>query len=113
LQFFRHFSSSRLTNGAGDVQVVEPSIAIKLVPIQWKNLKINLSEVAYLRWIRKMTVPEICNALCKSRSTVQVSIRTIRNNGVLLLNLKDFEKNLIEKEINREIEEFRKFGLKS
>lgn len=78
--------------------------------MKWKNLKINLNEVAVLRWIKKMTIPEICNALHKSRSTAQVSIRTLRNCGVSLLNLKDFEKNLIEIEMNREI---RKFGGKA
>lgn len=79
----------------------------------WKKLKINLNEVAVLRWIKKMTIPEICNALHKSRSTFQVSIRTLRNSGLSLLNLNDFEKNLIETEIIREIEEIKKFGRKS
>lgn len=81
--------------------------------MKWKKLKINLNEVAVLRWIKKMTILEICNALVKSRSTVQVRIRTLRNGGTSLLKLKEFEKNLIEMEIDREIEDFRKFGLKS
>ena len=105
--------SSHIQVGAGDVQVVELSLAVKIVLVQWKNLKINLNEVAVLRWIKKMTIPEICNALHKSRSTVQVSIRTLRNSGVSLLNLKEFEKNSIEMEMNREIEKIRKFGRKS
>lgn len=81
--------------------------------MKWKKLKLNINEVARFRYLKKMTIEEICNALGKARSTIQVSIRTIRNSGVSLLNLKDFEKNLIEMEIDREIEEFRKFGLKS
>lgn len=63
LNFFKCVGSSRLTNGAGDVQVVELSLAVKIVLVTWKNIKINLNEVAVLRFIKKLTVPEICNAL--------------------------------------------------
>ena len=51
-----------------------------------------------------MTLPQICNAVDKERSTVQVSIRTIRNSGVSQLNLSDLEKKLVQTAINEEIE---------
>lgn len=51
-----------------------------------------------------MKIPEICNALGRSRSTIQVSIRTLRNSGVLQLNLEESEKKLIQNGINAEIE---------
>lgn len=50
-----------------------------------------------------MTIPKICNALGRSRSAVQVSIRTIRNCGVSRMNLEEFEKISIQESINREI----------
>ena len=50
-------------------------------------------------WINQLTRPEICNVLGRSRSTTLVSIRTIINDRISLMNLKDFERNLIERKI--------------
>jgi hypothetical protein len=89
--------------GAVNVQVVELPNAIKKVPIKWKKLKINLEDLAKPRWIDGLTIPQICYALARSRSTVQVSIRTLRNGGFSLLNLSELEKNLIKRAIIKEI----------
>ncbi|MGZ3749579.1 MAG: hypothetical protein ACXVCD_19735 [Pseudobdellovibrionaceae bacterium] len=51
-----------------------------------------------------MTVPKICGVVGKSRSIVEVSIRTIRNSGVSQMNLTDSEKKSIETAIKEEIE---------
>lgn len=56
-----------------------------------------------------MKLAEICNALGKSRSTVQVSIRTLRNTGVSQMNFSNSEKKLIENAI---FEEIQKYGVK-
>jgi hypothetical protein len=103
-QFFWHFSSNTCLSGAGDVQVVEPPDAIKTVLVRWNSVKIDLNELARLRWIKKMSLPQICKTLQWSRSTVQVSIRTIRNCGVSKMNLEEFEKISIQEAINDEIE---------
>ena len=101
--------SSTVGIGAGDVQVVELSVAINSVPMKWKKIKINLEEVARLRWIEKMKLAAICHALRKSRSTVQVSIRTLRNSIISQMNFTESEKNLIESAI---FEEIKKYGSK-
>ncbi len=90
--------------GAGDVQVVEPPDAIKTVLVRWNSVKIDLNELARLRWIKNMTIPKICNALGWSRSVVQVSIRTMRNSGISQLGLTDSEKIIVQNTINAEIE---------
>ena len=72
--------------------------------MRWNSVKIDLNELARLRWIKNMTIPKICNALGWSRSVVQVSIRTLRNSGVSQMNLTDSEKITIENAINEEIE---------
>ena len=51
-----------------------------------------------------MTIPKICSVLGRSRSTVQVSIRTLRNCGVSQLNLSETEKITVQNGINAEIE---------
>ncbi len=96
--------SSTFGLGAGDVQVFELPDAIKTVLVRWNSVKIDLNELAKLRWIKNMTIPKICNALGWSRSAVQVSIRTLRNCGVSQMNLTDSEKITIQNGINREIE---------
>ena len=53
-----------------------------------------------------MTIPKISNAFGMSRSTIQVSIRTIRKCGVSKLNLTENEKKLIESAIKEEIEKY-------
>ena len=55
-----------------------------------------------------MTIPKICNALGWSRSTIQVSIRTLRNCGVSQLDLTDSEKIIVQNAINVEIENLAK-----
>ncbi len=100
--------SSTVGNGAGDVQVVEPPDAIKTVLVRWNSVKIDLNELARLRWIKNMTIPKICNALGWSRSVVQVSIRTLRNSGISKMNLEEFEKITIQNAINQEIEKLAK-----
>jgi hypothetical protein len=72
--------------------------------VQWNSVKIDLIELARLRWIKNMIIPKICNALGWSRSVVQVSIRTMRNNGISKMNLEEFEKITIQNAINQEIE---------
>ena len=113
----RYVRSQSLTNGAPDVQVVELPDAIKTVLVQWKSVNIDLNELARLRWIKKMTIAEICTHFGKRRSTIQVSIRTLRNCGVSQLILTDFEKNSVMIAINEEIQKLiqnqRKFNIQS
>ena len=95
-------------NGAGDVQVVELPDAIKTVLVRWNSVRIDLNELARLRWIKNMTIPKICNALGWSRSVLQLSILTMRNRGISKLNLEEFEKITIQNAINQEIEKLAK-----
>ena len=95
-------------DGAGDVQVVELPDAIKTVLVRWNSVRIDLNELARLRWIKNMTIPKICNALGWSRSVIQVSIRTMRNSGISQLDLTDCEKIIIQNTINAEIEKLAK-----
>ncbi len=90
--------------GAGDVQVVEPPDAIKTALVRWNSVKIDLKELARLRWIKNLTIPKICNALGWSRSAIQVSIRTMRNSGISKMNLEEFKKIIVQNAINQEIE---------
>jgi predicted DNA-binding protein YlxM (UPF0122 family) len=92
--------------GAGDVQVVELPDAIKTVLVRWNKVKFDLADLARLRWIKKMTLPEICQEISLGRSAVQVSIRTIRKVGISQLNLTEFEKVTVESEIKREVQKF-------
>ncbi len=92
--------------GAGDVQVVELPDAIKTVLVRWNKVKFDLADLARLRWIKKMTLPEICQEISLGRSAVQVSIRTIRKVGISQLNLTEFEKITVESEIKREVQKF-------
>lgn len=92
--------------GAGDVQVVELPDAIKTVLVRWNKVKFDLADLARLRWIKKMTLSEICQEISLGRSAVQVSIRTIRKVGISQLNLSDFEKMTVESEIKRDVQKF-------
>lgn len=97
-----------MKSGAGDVQVVEPPDAIKTILVRWNKAKIDLTELARLRWIKKMSILEICREKGLGRSTIQVSIRTIRNCGISGLNFKDFERITVENAINEEIKKLTK-----
>lgn len=46
-------NSKKKESGAGDVQVVELPDAIKTVLMKWEKLKINLEDVARLRWVER------------------------------------------------------------
>ncbi len=72
--------------------------------MRWNSVKIDLNELARLRWINGLIIPKICRVLGRSRSTVQVSIRTLRNRGVSQLNLSESEKITVQNGINAEIE---------
>ncbi len=60
-----------------------------------------------------MTIPRISCEFGMCRSTIQVSIRTIRKCGVSQLNLTELEKNQIEKEIKEEIEKYNIQGVQN
>lgn len=60
--------------------------------MRWSKVKIDLNELAKLRWIKKLTIPEICKELNRSRVHIRRSIRTLRNSGISQLNLTDLEK---------------------
>lgn len=51
-----------------------------------------------------MTLTEICKHFVKRRSTIQVSLRTLRNGGISQLNLTEFEQASIKNAINAELE---------
>lgn len=86
--------------GEGNLQVVELPDAIKTVLVRWSKVKIDLNELAKLRWIKKLTIPEICKELNRSRVHIRRSIRTLRNGGISQLNLTDLEKMQIETAMN-------------
>ena len=50
-----------------------------------------------------MKLAEICHALSKSRSTVQVNIRTLRSSSISQMNFTESEEILIESAIFKEI----------
>ena len=52
-----------------------------------------------------MTLSKICSEFGVSRSTVQISIRTLRNCGILQLDLKEFEKITVQNAMNEEIKQ--------
>jgi hypothetical protein len=87
---------------------IELPDAIKTVLVRWNSVRIDLNELARLRWIKNMTIPKICNALGWSRSVVQVSIRTMRNSGISQLDLSESEKIIVQNAINAEIEKLAK-----
>ncbi len=95
------------SNGGSDVQVNELPDAIKTVLVQWSHVKIDLNELARLRWIKKMTTPEIATELGWGRTAVQDSVRTIRKNGLSRLNLTISEKKLVRAAIKAEIPELK------
>jgi len=88
--------------GASDVQVVEPPDAIKTVLVRWKKVKLDLNELAKLRWIKKLTAPEICRSMGKGRTAVLGSIRTLRKCGISGLNLTPEEKKVVLAQMKRE-----------
>jgi biotin operon repressor len=73
------------------------------VLVQWSHVKIDLNELARLRWIKKMTTPEIATQLGWSRTSVQESVRTIRKNGLSGLNLTNSEKNWFGRRLKRKL----------
>jgi hypothetical protein len=93
--------------GRGGVQVVEPPDAIKSVLVRWNGVKLDLAQLAKLRWIKKLSTPKICSVIGKRRSCVRASIRTIRKCVLSELNLTSEERKLIE--IQFSVED-RKFG---
>jgi DNA-binding transcriptional regulator LsrR (DeoR family) len=70
---------------------------------EWIHVKIDLNELARLRWIKKMTTPEIATELGWGRTAVQDSVRTIRKNGISELNLTAAEKKVVRTAIKEEI----------
>ena len=74
-------------NGVRDVQVLEPRGAVKFVPARWNGVKIDLTELAKLRWIEKRSLRAISREFGKSRSTVCACVRTISKRSLSELNL--------------------------
>lgn len=101
MQFLKDYRSNTCQNGVGDLQVVERPDAIKTILVRWSKVKTDLNELARLRWIKKLTIPEISKELNRSRVHIRRSIRTLRNSGLSQLNLTDLEKIKIETAIIR------------
>ena len=94
--------------GGSDVQVNELPDAIKTVLVQWSHVKIDLNELARLRWIEEMTTSEIMRDLGWSRTVITDSVRTLRKVGLSRLNLNSAEKKQVRAAIKEEIAEFAK-----
>jgi hypothetical protein len=82
--------------------VVEHPDAIKTYLVRWKSFKLDLTQLARLRWIEKMKTPALCGVFGKRRSTIRQGIRTLRKCGISELNLTENEKKLVEKQIKLE-----------
>jgi hypothetical protein len=70
--------------------------------VRWKSVKIDLTELARLRWIEKMKTPDLCKVFGRRRTAVRQSIRTLRKCGISELNLTTDEKKLIKDQMKRE-----------
>ncbi len=95
-------SFNKKRNGVSGVQVVEHPDAIRTVLVRWNGIKIDLTKLARLRWIEKKKSHELCQIFGLRRTAVNRSIRTLRNAGILKLNLTNQEKKLIESQIKLE-----------
>jgi biotin operon repressor len=70
--------------------------------VRWKGAKVDITQLAKLRWIEKRKTPDLCRILGMKRSTVRQRIRTLRKSGISSLNLSPEERLLIEKQISAE-----------
>lgn len=69
--------------------------------IQWRQEKTNLSELARLRWIQKLSVAHVAEILGRSPETVQMYICRMRKPGGLdQLDLSPSELSLVKKQVN-------------
>ena len=76
--------------------------------VQWSHVKIDLTELARLRWIKEMTTSEIMRDLGWSRTVITDSVRTLRKVGLSRLNLNSTERKLVRAAIKEEIAELAK-----
>ena len=89
-------------SGGNQPILVEQSDAIKTYLARWKSVKLNLTELARLRWIQKLNTPALCVRLKRKRTAIRQSIRTIRNCELKGLELSPEERKQILKQIRLE-----------
>ncbi len=92
--------------GRNQLPLVEPPDAIKVVLVRWNGVKNDLAKLAKLRWIEKLSTPEICQIVGKRRSSVRTSLRTIRKCGIGDLNLTVCEKKRVLEGMSEEQQKY-------
>ena len=91
------------SNGARHAKLVElrPLTTFEDYKIQWRQANTNLSELARLRWIQKLSVAHIAEILDRSPETIQMYICRMRKPEVLAkVNLSTSELSLVKQQIN-------------
>jgi hypothetical protein len=96
------YAMSFFINGSGYARVLEQPDAIKVYLVRWKGVKVDITQLAKLRWIEKKKTPDLCRILGLARTTVRRRTRTLRKSGISSLNLSLEERLLIEKQITEE-----------
>lgn len=77
--------------------------AIKTYLVRWNGVKIDLTQLAKLRWIENSSIPDLCRFFEKGRTVIYQHLRTLRNGGISGLDLTDNEKKLVLRQMKLEV----------
>jgi hypothetical protein len=99
---FIELKTQSVLYGGTDVQVVEQPDAIKTYLVRWNGVKIDLTQLAKLRWIERKQTPELCRIFGQRRTAIRQRLRTLRKCGISELNLSQEERKLIQKQMKLE-----------
>lgn len=90
-------------NGWGNPIIYEQPDAIKTYLVQWKGAKTDLTKLAKLRWIKNLTIPELCSEFNQGRTAIYRCLRTLRNSGLSQLNLTREEQKTVQNQMKQEM----------
>jgi hypothetical protein len=82
---------SPLINGARGSSLKEPLDRAKTYPIQWRDPRVNLSELAKLRWIEGWDRKKLAAYFGRTEVAVQNYFQEIRRKGFRLSGLTESE----------------------
>jgi hypothetical protein len=92
--------------GRRQATVYEQPDAIKTYLVRWNGVKVDLTQLAKLRWIEKMKTPDLCKVFGIRRTAIRQHLRTLRKSGISQLNLTKSEAKLVRNQIELEEQKY-------
>ncbi len=94
--YIRCFVIDLIESGARRAKVDEPLVKAEEYPIEWREPRFDLAELAVLRWVKKNSIDELAKTFGRTPVAIQNQLQELRRKNFRVSGLSEQDREKIQ-----------------